>query len=82
MLPLIISSEITRPMGTKLAGNIHWMTDFRICCFDADRIFNMAVIEGHSFALDPMGNIILVALFGNGVKEYCNIKPGQRYKLL
>ena len=69
-------------MGTKLTGNIHGMTDFRICCFDADRIFNMAVIEGHSFALDPTGNIILVALFGNGVKEYCNIKPGQRYKLL
>jgi hypothetical protein len=69
-------------MGTKLTGNIHCMTDFQICCFDADRIFNMAVIEGHSFALDPMGNIILVALFGNGVKEYCNIKPGQRYKLL
>jgi hypothetical protein len=29
-----------------------------------------------------MGNIILVALFGNGLKEYCNIKPGQRYRIL
>jgi len=69
-------------MCTKLTGNDHLMTDFLICDFDADRIFNMAVIEGHSFALDPMGNIILVALFGNGLKEYCNIKPGQRYRLL
>ena len=77
-----MSSEITRPMGTKLTRNDHWMTDFRICGFDADRIFNMAVIEGHFFALDPMGNIILVALFGNGLKEYCNIKPGQRYRLI
>jgi len=32
--------------------------------------------------LDPMGKIILVALFGNGLKEYCNIKPGQRYRLI
>jgi hypothetical protein len=29
-----------------------------------------------------MGNMILVALFGNGLKEYCNIKPGQRYRRL
>jgi hypothetical protein len=77
ILLLIISSEITQPLGTKLTGNDHWITDFRICDFDIDQIFNMAVIEGHSFALDPMGNIILVALFGNGLKEYCNIKPGQ-----
>jgi hypothetical protein len=42
----------------------------------------MVVIEGHSFALAPMGNMILVALFGNGFKEYCNIKPGQRYRRL
>ena len=69
-------------MGTKLTGNDHWMTDFRICGFDTDRIFNMAVIEGHFFALNPMGNIILVALFGNCLKEYCNIKPGQRYRLI
>ena len=63
-------------MCTKLTGNYHWMTDFRIGDFDADRIFNMAVIKDHSFALDPIRNIILVALFGNGLKEYCNIKPG------
>ena len=69
-------------MGTKLTGNDHWMDDFQICDFDIDRIFNMAVIEGHSFTLDPMRNVILVALFGNGLKDYCNIKPGQRYRLL
>ena len=45
-------------MDTKYIRNDHWVTDFRICDFDTDRIFNMVVIEGHSFALDPMGSII------------------------
>ena len=50
------------------------MTDFPLCDVDADRIFNMATIKGHTFAWDPMRNI---ALFGNGLTEYCNIKPSQ-----
>jgi hypothetical protein len=48
------------------------MTDFQI--------FNMDIIKGHTLAWDPMRKII--ALFGNGLTEYCNIKPSQRYRLL
>ena len=66
--------------ANQIAGNNHWMTDFPLCDIDADRIFNMVAIEGHTFARDPMKNII--ALFGNGLIEYCNIKPSQRYRLL
>jgi hypothetical protein len=51
----------------QIAGNNHWMTDFPLCDFDADWIFNMAAIEGHTFARDPMKNII--ELFGNGLIE-------------
>jgi len=64
----------------QIAGNNHWMTDFPLCDFDADRIFNMDIIKGHTLAWDPMRKII--ALFGNGLTEYCNIKPSQRYRLL
>jgi hypothetical protein len=39
----------------------------------------MASIKGHTLAWDPMINI---ALFGNGLTEYCNIKPRQRYRLI
>jgi hypothetical protein len=56
------------------------MTDFPLCDFDADRFFNMDIIKGHTLAWDPMRKII--ALFGNGLTEYCNIKPSQRYRLL
>ena len=64
----------------QIAGNNHWMTDFPLCDFDADRFFNMDIIKGHTLAWDPMRKII--ALFGNGLTEYCNIKPSQRYRLL
>lgn len=47
----------------ETTGNNHWMTNFPLCDFDADRIFNMAAMEGHTFAWDPMKNIL--ALFGN-----------------
>ena len=50
-----------------------------LCDFDADRIFNMATIKGDTLAWDTMINI---ALFGNGLTEYCNIKPRQRYRLI
>jgi hypothetical protein len=56
------------------------MTDFPLCDFDADRIFNMDNIKSHTLAWDPMRKII--ALFGNGLTEYCNIKSSQRYRLL
>jgi hypothetical protein len=62
-----------------IAGNNHWMTDFPLCDFDADQIF-LVTIKGHTLAWDPMRKII--ALFGNGLTEYCNIKPSQRYRLL
>jgi hypothetical protein len=55
------------------------MTDLPLCDFDADRIFNMATIKGHTLAWDPM---IYIALFGNCLTEYCNIKPRQRYRLI
>ena len=66
--------------GNQIAGNNHWMADFLSCDFDADRIFNMAIFKGHTFAWDPMKKII--ALFGNNLTEYCNIKPSHRYRLL
>ena len=56
------------------------MTDFLSCDFDADRTFNMAAIKGHTLAWNPIRKII--ALFGNGLTEYCNINPSQRYRLL
>jgi hypothetical protein len=52
----------------QIAGNNHWMTDFPLCDFDADRIFNMDNIKSHTLAWDPMRKII--ALFGNGLTEY------------
>ena len=55
------------------------MTDLPLCDFDADRIFNMATIKGHTLVWDPMMHI---ALFGNGLTEYCNIKPRQRSRLI
>jgi hypothetical protein len=53
------------------------MTDFPLCDFDADQIFNMATIMGHTLAYEK-----IIALFGNGLPEYCNIRPSQRYRLL
>jgi hypothetical protein len=64
----------------QIAGNNQGMTDFPLCDFDADRIFNMATIKDHTLPWDPMRKII--ALSGNGLTEYCNIKPSQRYRLL
>ena len=63
--------------GNKIAGSNHWMTDFPLCDFDADQIFNMATIMGHTLAYEK-----IIALFGNGLPEYCNIRPSQRYRLL
>jgi hypothetical protein len=38
----------------QIAENNYWMTDFPLCDFDADRIFNMAAIKGHTLGWDPM----------------------------
>ena len=53
-------------MGTKLTGNDHWMTDFQICDFYIDQIFNMAVIEGSFFCI---GRVISEEMIKSKIAE-------------
>ena len=48
------------------------MNNFPLCDFDAGKIFDMAAIDDHTFAWDPMR--IIIVLLGNGLTEYYNIK--------